>query len=372
MADWLSDALEEIYGALDAPSDHVTRAVLDAIIRRIPFATAGLQAFDPRTGEMLGVADSSWDQDCLAAYLQHYYRTSPWPTSHINAEVGRIYESRDTSPDLARTHPEFFHDWVLPSKKGAGVALKLASPEGIETAISFDYYIGDEDKYQDGLIRTVQTLRPHLARSVFLAVQKQSLGKELGVVDGLLSASTRATFLVDADAKIGAANAAGEAMLSDDPSIRFATKNRLRFQGVSCDVIVGALAKARLSPAVQTRHLIRPPTASRPGLAIQVYYSPVRLEAITAGRGAYNFVVTVLGRGPASMAPDAALLRAVFGLTVAEAEIAHQLCKGVTPDAISTISGRSVHTIRNQIKRIFSKLDCNSQSEVVSYIYRNC
>ncbi|WP_111642826.1 helix-turn-helix transcriptional regulator [Marinimicrobium alkaliphilum] len=60
------------------------------------------------------------------------------------------------------------------------------------------------------------------------------------------------------------------------------------------------------------------------------------------------------------------LLRAAFGLTLAEADVAQQLAEGNTTEAIALQRGSSLGTVRTQIRAIYNKLDVHRVSELVA------
>lgn len=63
-----------------------------------------------------------------------------------------------------------------------------------------------------------------------------------------------------------------------------------------------------------------------------------------------------------------ALLTSAFGLTGAEVDITRQLVDAATPKDIAEVRGRSVDTVRAQIKAILSKTEAHSQVELVRLI----
>ena len=62
------------------------------------------------------------------------------------------------------------------------------------------------------------------------------------------------------------------------------------------------------------------------------------------------------------------LIRKLFGLTEAEAELAVALCGGKTLDDAATERGTSVHTTRSQLKSIFGKTGTKRQADLVSLL----
>lgn len=61
-------------------------------------------------------------------------------------------------------------------------------------------------------------------------------------------------------------------------------------------------------------------------------------------------------------------IRALYGLTRAEAEVAEALCQGRGLEELSQERGVALNTVRTQIKNIYVKLDCSRQSELVARI----
>ncbi len=62
----------------------------------------------------------------------------------------------------------------------------------------------------------------------------------------------------------------------------------------------------------------------------------------------------------------ASRIRALYGLTKAEADVAEALCRGQGLEELSQERGVALNTVRTQIKNIYVKLDCSRQSELVA------
>lgn len=69
-------------------------------------------------------------------------------------------------------------------------------------------------------------------------------------------------------------------------------------------------------------------------------------------------------------APDADWVMSQFPLTRKEAELATALAIGASTRTYANDTGLSIHTVRNQLKSIFDKLDVHSQKDLVCYITR--
>ena len=62
------------------------------------------------------------------------------------------------------------------------------------------------------------------------------------------------------------------------------------------------------------------------------------------------------------------MLRELYGLGRAEAEIAVALAKGLDLEAIAELRVTSIGTVRNQVKSIAAKMDCTRQIDIVRRI----
>jgi DNA-binding NarL/FixJ family response regulator len=73
------------------------------------------------------------------------------------------------------------------------------------------------------------------------------------------------------------------------------------------------------------------------------------------GRVADRALAIVRGVVSASPAPDRELLRSLFGLTAAEAEIAPALVGGANRAAVAALWNSSLATVRTQVRAILEK-----------------
>jgi DNA-binding CsgD family transcriptional regulator len=68
---------------------------------------------------------------------------------------------------------------------------------------------------------------------------------------------------------------------------------------------------------------------------------------------------------PRQVGRDATLVQSLFDLTAAELAVANAIAAGLTAAQIAANTGRSVHTVRNQLSSILQKTGCGRQSELV-------
>ena len=91
--------------------------------------------------------------------------------------------------------------------------------------------------------------------------------------------------------------------------------------------------------------------------------------SVAAVRVGMERQIVVIATDPADRDMSlASRIRALYGLTRAEAEVAEALCRGRGLEELSQERGVALNTVRTQIKNIYVKLDCSRQSELVARI----
>ncbi|MDH4246189.1 MAG: hypothetical protein OEW39_00035 [Deltaproteobacteria bacterium] len=112
----------------------------------------------------------------------------------------------------------------------------------------------------------------------------------------------------------------------------------------------GALAVTRPSGRRPYRVLVMP---------LPTRHAPIGLE------DSQICAALVIREDNADTPLDPALLAALFGFTPGEAALARALAEGLSLEEIAAREGKSVHTLRSQLKGIFTKTGVNSQSRLI-------
>ena len=94
---------------------------------------------------------------------------------------------------------------------------------------------------------------------------------------------------------------------------------------------------------------------------------PARRAALTSvsDGGAAAIFITDPDRVPV---PDAALIRCMFDLTIAESELVRILLSGLNLDDAAVQLGVRVDTVRKRLKLIFQKTDTHRQADLVRLV----
>lgn len=187
----------------------------------------------------------------------------------------------------------------------------------------------------------LQELVPHLARAWDLTFRLRDAVDARDIAWASLDAMAEAALAVDGAGRILRGNAAGE---------------ELRRRGVIPRDLPGRGPLASRGPARTRRH----------GRTYLWVYRPVPARLARSGAAALVFV----SEETQVALPCDGWLRARFGLSPAEAELAKSLLDGVSVKEIAERRGVTEATARSQLRSVFRKTDTTRQGQLVSTILR--
>ena len=220
----------------------------------------------------------------------------------------------------------------------------------------------DRPRLEPDLTELLNLLLPHIQNTLRI---QQALGvfqDRAQIADAILDASTTASFLLSASGRLLYMNKAGATLCSDRDGVM--ERN-------------GHLVPARPERRTEWAAQVSAASSSRrhPGGALmlarsgksplQVLVSPFRAD--TSKRTGRVLVLATEPDRPMQF-PDT-VLRQLYGLTAAETEVANGLLTGFAPEAIATIRGVSVGTVRTQIKSLFLKTSTRRQSDLLRLLH---
>lgn len=369
---WVAERAEEI---AEAGSDPALWAELPArLVESWPGAKSLIFGWS-RQGRSLGLLYHGFDATEMADYERHYAHLNPWLRVMRRQPVLRAGVSDDTLPWQRIVRTEFYNDFLKrqpESEHGAG--MKISDERDRFAAITFQYGHGVAEEYNRALPRAMQALAPALRAA--LDLNRALAGEQAWAQCGqdLLEAFDTPAMLVDQRGIPRLANRAAGRALERGNLLRLDVGGRLR------------LAQRDASTALMTRLA----DLARPG-------SPVRGEIVLRGReGSPLAVISLFPLGAAGSVPglawlfvpermallvvrmlsgDASLvsalrLKAIFGLTAAEARLAARLAQGGSLGEAATAFGIARETARAQLRAIFAKTATHRQAELVALISR--
>lgn len=215
--------------------------------------------------------------------------------------------------------------------------------------------------------RTVfASIAPHVRAAVRTQIALEHQGAKL--LAGAMEALSIPAFVCDANGRVRALTPAAEALVTNHSGLRL-KEGRLRALRPDDDTM---LSRA-IDRAVAGLRRPGPPATQTVVVHGAFGAQPVALEVVALPSAPFQFgfvprVLVIAPRREDSSKRRAAILRAAYGLTPAETEVALQLAAGNTAERISADRNVALGTVRVQIKAIQRKLNVRRQVELVAAI----
>ncbi|WP_157138901.1 helix-turn-helix transcriptional regulator [Asticcacaulis biprosthecium] len=257
-----------------------------------------------------------------------------------------------TAEDCRRTPA--FGDWI----RTYGLEITCLSPLLRLDDMMVGMAVGRRDaqgSYSAEEKQAYAAIAPHARDAVRtqLAIENQSLG----LVTSLLDALSTAAFVCDGAGAIRAMSPRGEDLLADGRWLKVA-RGRLtsRHDGDSRRFDLGL---AKVASGVAETMVMRDEDSGD--------YLHLEFSALPGEHRRFGLSALVVARTMRQETRRTAeLARQLFRLTPAEAMVAAQLAAGRGPQSIADETGKSIGTIRTQIRSIFDKAGVQSQLELVA------
>jgi len=252
---------------------------------------------------------------------------------------------------------EVYEDFFRPRGLGfsAGTSVHVPTGDGIVFFVERTFDRGPMEK---PFVELLNALRPHLARSAFMASR---LGlKSASSANDALSKLGLATILLDAS---GAAVESQNISDEIDDQIIWGAHNRIRLKDKTADgLFKTALDNLHHHPEDPVRSF---PLRDNNDQAILVaHIMPISRSANDIFGG--SFAIMVLTPVTSKHIPSIDLVRSLFDFTGSEARVARGLASGKTVESIAQDGGVALTTVRSQLRQVMEKTGCSRQAEVVA------
>ncbi|MEM9669078.1 MAG: helix-turn-helix transcriptional regulator [Pseudomonadota bacterium] len=317
----------------------------------------------------LGFGDG-YEEETIAEYLDHWQ----YANAHRDA-MRRAYESRPDEAFLCHEHisekdfrtgayfQEFFtrigQRWL-----SGGLA---RDARGIEVSVAFSRRLGSEQfSPEDGDF--ISRLLPHVRRATSIAMK---LGLPVGTPPAMLSRSLMeartATFLIDSERKVHWQNSAASMMLKEDWSLSLARGILVLDDPIANNKFVEATGNALDRKLAATpSQFINMTSADQ---TIEVEIVPATMPRSSLIGAAALVLIMVRRRGLSADVSER--LRHQYGLTDAESSLAVMMAEGIGIDEAADRRDLSPHTVRTQLRSIFSKTGVTKQTALTALVWRS-
>jgi DNA-binding CsgD family transcriptional regulator len=362
--DWLRLADDFYHAAVDPNRWY---AALDGLARATASKSGELICFKENAAPPVSLA-TNVDPEALvdfAALDGGNPEVNPRVDAGFKARVLEpLAESDFITPAEHAQHPhyvEFAHRWDIPycclttlhREPGAvfGLSVLRSRRQG---------HIDSEQK------AVFASLAPHVRAAVRM---QRALGENAAaVLTGSLEALSMVAFVCDGNGRVYRMTKQAESLVSRASALQLRNQ-RLRASSDSDDRALSAAVEAA-GRGVQVS--AAPPLST---VVVRGADAPLLLEVMPLLGAALEAVlrplVVIIARGRTiEHERKGALLKSVYGLTAAEAEVALQLARGEPVEAIAQMRQVAVGTVRVQIKSLLAKLGVRRQAELVARLNR--
>jgi DNA-binding NarL/FixJ family response regulator len=361
---------ERIYDA--ATGSTPWASVGQGLMTLVRARTASLMVGDSMTGEADLLYCADIPPDAVAEYRAHYRSVDLWTNRAAAAMVRdgpgvrpRVWTSGHMVPDAEFLCSEFYVDFgrrfglryvvgtVLPLGAAGQMPIGLHRPEGAAPFAETDGQL-------------LECLLPHLQRALqlrhHLAAASSSALPSLAALDAL----SVGVLVVNDELRVLVANTAAEAMAAAGSALKLLRAVRSTTAGQTVVAATHHTDHLALTALVRATALggscggaIRlRDSGSNTALALLVAPLPRRLcdaSSGRAGRIAGQALILLRDLKVSPVLPPSEILRTLFSLTQAEAEVARALLGGTTKQDVAAMRGLQVSTVRTQVRAILDK-----------------
>ena len=255
-----------------------------------------------------------------------------------------------------KTEP-FYREHIYPYGLGWAAATTFVLPTKELLLVSMER-LYDRGPVEPAIVRQLDALRPHLARSSLIAARLQ-LQQARAVAEALALIGLPA-LVFDKSGKVLAANSLIEPLTD---AIRWRAQDHFSLKDANADALFRqAIATINAEGSPVTRSFaVRGAEASAAKVA---HVIPIRGTA----RDIFVRCAGVLVLTPVALpnAPPVELVQSLFDLTPTEARVARGLTAGQTVEEIASTGNISVTTVRSHVRALLEKTGCRRQVEAVA------
>lgn len=309
----------------------------------------------------------------LEEYIQHYHQKDIWckyALQHGMDASGKIMTGSTLVPRDEFFASEFYKDFLVRCDHVDILFAIIHANQDVESAIPavhLSIYRGKADPlFDESDAAKLRVLMPHLQQATALNFKLAGQERLLEIAQSTVDLLSPALFFADKQGQIVYTNHAADKLLSCNDGI--VLKERRLQAANSADTrglhdLLGDEKPAQGETGGMLR--IARPSGKTTYLAIKANMPAESTGAPDARRPHQILLI----HDPAEDKPlNLDALRKLYGLTVAEADIAEALVKVGTPKEIALDLGISEHTVRSHLKSMFSKTGTQRQAELVQLV----
>ena len=360
--DSLLTAIEAIYAAgLD---ETLWSNALAEVMRAVGGVAATLEVFERDTARLTEFHYHDLPPGNELAYLDHYFSLNPRIPALISGKPGNIVTDYTVLDERSMNRDAFYAGFLAPTgyRYFIGAMFHASAREAFLFSVqraSKQGHVGKDET------RKMRHLLPHVRQAFDMTRRLRGTHAADRSFKAALDWLSDGVALLRADNRVLYANETFQAIARRGDGIRLHRgtvviadpTGRAQFAHA-----IGAVEKARGNVELGADDIAVPRRAGEPPYIVSV--RPLARTARERHQSDADIIVFVhdpLQRNAAT----ARMLRNLFGLTEAEADLARALQAGMTPGAYARVRAVSLNTIYTHLRRIKEKTGCHRMPELI-------
>jgi len=318
------------------------------------------------TQEIKGLWLHGVSKETLGSYALEYAKEDVLAHHMMASPIAFFYASNLDIPQTKEFfNSRFYREWAVPqgvAYAAGGIVLRegawltqLMLQRGPE---QIPFSRNDLDQFN--------ALIPHLQRAIQMRQRFTEIQLGQNFMAGSLDVLAMPTLLFDEYSRVVHTNLSANELLKADDILRIESNHLFTSNAAvtrSLNLELTNAIRASRDSSVELAGVVLLPRRERMPLMLMI--SPLRLTGEPPVQGAALLFIFDPETTP-TLTTD--IVRKLFGLSEAEAELAVALCGGSTSDHIAKERGTSINTVKSQLKSIFLKTGTKRQSELVSLL----
>jgi DNA-binding CsgD family transcriptional regulator/PAS domain-containing protein len=311
------------------------------------------------------------DPETLGEYQRHWIQHDPGLKAMELMSAGALATDETVSSREEWLRSAIYNDFLLPRQIARVLAgLPVRDRQGV--AHVFFHRPSSQGAYEAGEQELLRRILPHLARALTIRRHFLDMSRQRQAALEALDHSPVGVVLLGPGGEVTHMNRAAEEIVAEADGLTVARGRLYAARPAETREL-----QRRIHDAVATGNgrgpgdggaqLLSRPSPRRP---LAVLVTPLFLASALGPLRQATAAVFVRDpeREPASP-PDQ--MRALYGLTPAEARLACHLANGLSLREAAQRLEVTVETVRSQVKRIFEKTDTRRQAELVALLARS-
>nr|WP_245405681.1 LuxR C-terminal-related transcriptional regulator [Sphingobium sp. Sx8-8] len=358
-ADWGGAVIrtEEIY---DAATDDAAFARLAATLAEAVGARSGVLHWGFSPDHVAEISYSGYFSDAqMAVYDDEFQADDIWGAALDRlATVNRLLDIEAIVPDRAYEGSRIYNEWIRPMGDDTFRCIGgVIQKDGTTGHIGL--HRGRTQKpFSRQEVEAMQDSMGHIGRMFAIRSKLDRANQHGRSLQAALDMVGHAVFILSPNGTLIDGNRAADAMLRRGDALTLRQRRVSARDPRDDEAFQAALRAASARQGTQASAIF-----------VHRGLEPPYMLSIASVRVGMDRQIVAIATDPADQ--DVSLssrIRALYGLTRAEAEVAQALCTGRGLEELSAERGVALNTIRTQIKNIYVKMDCSRQSELVARI----